>query len=249
MKKDEANSRMQADSSVATDSMHGIALACRPKLVIFDCDGVLIQSEEITLSVFADLVNHLLRERHDTQRLSPLMAVHRYRGRRIRECLEDVAALFELSVPPDFEAQLRSESLRRYDTDLIATPGVASLLSQLTIPHCVATSAPLEKVKHCLSITGLDGYFEHIFSCYEIKSWKPDPAIFQAACAHFQIAPGDALVIEDSVPGVMAAKAANIPVLGFAPQSRHAELLSCGATPFSSMSHLSEILFSFKGME
>lgn len=214
----------------------------RPKLVIFDCDGVLIQSEEITLSVLAKLVNGYLRTVGDGRHISPGQATNLYRGRKISECIEDVFRQFGIAAPRNFEESVRAEALVAYKTELKATQGVAALLEKLTIPFCVASSAPIHKIEHCLALTGLDRYFDQIFSCYEIKKWKPDPLVFQVACAHFNVHPSQALVIEDSVPGVMAASAAKIPVLGFAPMNRHAELTQHGAITFTDMDQLLEIL-------
>lgn len=213
-----------------------------PRLVIFDCDGVLVQSEELTLSVMAELVNSFCSSVGSTYRLAADAAIAKYRGRHIRQCLETIEAEAGLHFPDDFEPMLRVRARAVYDAELQPVPGVKALLQSLVVPHCVASSAPLEKVRHCLQITGLHMHFDRLFSCYEIQRWKPDPAVFQMACEAYGVAPSEAVVIEDSIPGIQAARAAGIPVYGFAPLSRMPELQAWGARPLTSMDSLITLL-------
>jgi HAD superfamily hydrolase (TIGR01509 family) len=209
----------------------------RPALVIFDCDGVLVQSEEITLSVLADLFNE--QRRPDQPLLTTEDCIRRFRGRQIKACLAELQDQYRITLPSYFEAALRAQALSRYRTDLRATEGIHEVVSRLDIHFCVASSAPRSKIEHCLRLAGLWPWFEgKVFSCYELGQWKPDPLIFQIACASHHVDPDQALVIEDSIPGVQAAVAAGIRVLGFAPPDRHQELRDAGAVPFSRMHQL-----------
>jgi HAD superfamily hydrolase (TIGR01509 family) len=213
----------------------------RPALVIFDCDGVLVQSEEITLGVLADLFNG---QRSPNQ--PPLTSddcIRRFRGRQIQACLTELEDQYRITLPSYFEAALRAQALSRYRTDLHATEGIHKVVSQLDTQFCVASSAPRSKIEHCLRLTGLWPWFEgKVFSCYELGQWKPDPLIFQIACASYHVDPDQALVIEDSIPGVQAAVAAGIRVLGFGPPQRHQELCNAGAIPFSRMYQLLDLI-------
>ncbi|MDB6142716.1 MAG: hydrolase [Pseudomonas sp.] len=219
-------------------------VAAPPGLIIFDCDGVLVQSEEITLTVLADLFNAQRLEHCPDQ--PPLLSedcIQRFRGRHIGACLDELQDQYRIVLPFYFEASLREQALHRYRTDLHATEGVLDLVSRLNTHFCVASSAPRSKVEHCLRMTRLWPWFEgKVFSCYELGQWKPDPRVFQVACAHFHVKPSQALVIEDSVPGIQAAVAAGIPVLGFGPIERHAELSVAGAVPFSRMAQLLDLI-------
>lgn len=204
-----------------------------PKLIIFDCDGVLVQSEEITLSVLISMLN--AHAQGGTQ-LDPVRFIEHFRGRRIADCLREAECLLNIQVNSQFEVAFRQQALDALVLNLKATDGIVDVLQTLNIPYCVASSAPRNKIEQCLRLAGLFSYFEgRIFSCYELGRWKPDPLVFLTACQTYNINTGDALVIEDSVTGVQAAVAANIRVLGFGPPDRHALLADAGALPFSDM--------------
>lgn len=209
------------------------ALLRAPKLIIFDCDGVLVHSEEITLSVLITLLNAQVT---GSFKLDEETYIERFRGRRIAECLREAQGLLNIELDSQFEAHFRHQALAALTLNLKATDGILEVLQCLTVPYCVASSAPRNKIEHCLRITGLLPYFEgRIFSCYELGRWKPDPLVFLTACATYNIDTADAWVVEDSVTGVQAAMAAHIKVLGFGPPSRHAQLAAAGALPFSDM--------------
>ncbi|CRM00323.1 6-phosphogluconate phosphatase [Pseudomonas sp. 31 E 6] len=211
-----------------------------PKLVIFDCDGVLVQSEEITLSVLISLLNAHV---HDGKTLESAYFIEHFRGRRIAECLREAEQLLNIGLSGEFEEDFRAQALAALTLELKATDGILEVLEQLTIPYCVASSAPRKKIEHCLQLVGLLPYFEgRIFSCYELGRWKPDPLVFLTACATYNVAVADARVIEDSVTGIQAARAANIKVLGFGPVHRHAKLAEAGALPFADMRELLTII-------
>lgn len=215
-----------------------------PKLVIFDCDGVLVQSEEITLSVLISLLNqHAHRDTHEAMGLDLLEFTERFRGRKIADCLREAEQVLNICLDSQFEETFRQRARVALTSDLKPTEGIKEVLESLSIPFCVASSAPRHKIEHCLRLTGLFSYFEgHIFSCYELGRWKPDPLVFVTACATYNVDSRDVVVIEDSVAGVQAAIAANIKVLGFGPVPRHSLLADAGALPFSDMRELLTIL-------
>ena len=215
-----------------------------PKLVIFDCDGVLVQSEEITLSVLISLLNEQARrDAHETTGLDLVEFIERFRGRKIADCLREAERVLNICLDSQFEESYRQRAGIALTAHLKPTEGISEVLENLSIPFCVASSAPRHKIEHCLRLTGLLSYFEgHIFSCYELGRWKPDPLVFLTACATYDVDVRDVLVIEDSVAGIQAAIAANIRVLGFGPVDRHSLLADAGALPFSDMRELLTIL-------
>lgn len=215
-----------------------------PKLVIFDCDGVLVQSEEITLSVLISLLNEQARRvAHEATGLDLVEFIERFRGRKIADCLREAEQVLNIRLDGQFEETFRQHARVALTAHLKPTEGISEVLESLGIPFCVASSAPRHKIEHCLRLTGLFSYFEgRIFSCYELGRWKPDPLVFLTACATYNVDARDALVVEDSVAGIHAAIAANIRVLGFGPVDRHLMLADAGALPFANMRELLTIL-------
>ena len=207
-----------------------------PKLVIFDCDGVLVQSEEISLSVLIALLNGYAP---DTIALASSYYIERFRGRKIADCLREAEQVLDIRLDDQFEPHFRVQALEALTLHLKATDGIIDVLENLDIAYCVASSAPRNKIEHCLRVAGLFSYFEgRIFSCYELGRWKPDPLVFLTACQAYNVDVADAVVIEDSVTGIQAAVAANIKVLGFGSIDRHGQLADAGAVPFADMREL-----------
>ena len=207
-----------------------------PKLVIFDCDGVLVQSEEISLSVLIALLNGYAP---DAIALDSSYYIERFRGRKIADCLREAEQALDIRLDDQFESHFRVQALEALTLHLKATDGIVHVLESLDVAYCVASSAPRNKIEHCLRVAGLFSYFEgRIFSCYEVGRWKPDPLVFLTACQAYDVEVADAWVVEDSVTGVQAAVAANIKVLGFGPVDRHGMLADAGALPFADMRKL-----------
>ncbi len=214
-----------------------------PKLVIFDCDGVLVQSEEITLSVLISLLNARVPA---SKALDQAYFIEHFRGRKIADCLREAEQLLDMCLECQFEDEFRARALEALTLELKATDGIIDVLQRLQVPYCVASSAPRNKIEQCLQLTGLFSYFEgRVFSCYELGRWKPDPLVFLTACAAYNVKPYDALVVEDSVTGIQAAVAAGIKVLGFGPVHRHDVLADAGAGVFASMHELLSIIEQF----
>lgn len=212
------------------------ALVGVPKLVIFDCDGVLVQSEEITLSVLIAMLNALAQR--ETM-LDVTRFIEHFRGRKIADCLREAEQLLNVSLDDKFEQHFRQQALEALTHSLEATEGMIEVLEGLTVPYCVASSAPRNKIEHCLRMTGLLPYFEgRIFSCYELGRWKPDPLVFLTACDTYGVDVSDAVVVEDSVTGIQAAVAAHISVIGFGPAHRHSQLAAAGAVPITDIREL-----------
>ena len=180
------------------------------ELVIFDCDGVLIDSEAIACRADAAC----LAELGITITAEEIM--QRYLGISAAAMCSDIEQRYGIVLPPDFVAVLHKRVAAVFDTELTAMAGVEHLLQTMQHRRCVASSSAPERLRHSLSVTGLLGYFEpHIFSATQVARGKPAPDLFLFAADAMQVPPASCVVIEDSVPGVQAAVAAGMRAIGF----------------------------------
>ena len=178
------------------------------ELVIFDCDGVLVDSEKLGNIVFAEM---LAAYGH---RISGSESEDRFRGMKLARCLEILESETGIRLPESFETELRQRMSSVFRAELRPVEGALRLVESLRIPYCVASSGPRKKIEENLQTTSLYSHFNgKIFSGYEYNSWKPDPGLFLSAAKHFGVAPEDCVVIEDSFVGVSAGIAANMTVL------------------------------------
>jgi len=176
--------------------------------VIFDMDGTLVDSETLCNQAFKDLVPEI--------DASVEFLVGLYGGRKLAWILNDIEKRFRCALPDDFEQRYRQRVEVLFDSHLTAFVGVQDALESIELPICIATSAPLKKVKHALSVTGLTKYFcGNLFSSYDIGSWKPEPDIFLHAAKMMDVSPGNCLVVEDSAAGIEAALSAGMKVAQF----------------------------------
>jgi HAD superfamily hydrolase (TIGR01509 family) len=208
-----------------------------PALVIFDCDGVLVDSESISHAV----LQSLLAERGVTLTLEA--TVDRFMGTTMTRCLELVEEL--TSVPPEeFLPAFRAATYRAFRSELSPVAGVPELLARLQVPYCVASNGPREKMMLTLEKTGLLGRFTgRMFSADDVANPKPAPDLLLHAARRLGAAPENCVVVEDSPVGVRAARAANMSVLGFAAATPAGRLLQAGAADtFTSMSSLPDLL-------
>ncbi|MFR9676629.1 HAD-IA family hydrolase [Streptomyces sp. TR02-1] len=208
-------------------------------LVIFDCDGVLVDSERIS----ADVMRIMSADIGLTFSTDESLAL--IRGRKVAEWVSEIETMAGRSLAEDFIQEFRRRTEDSFTVGLRPIPYVADVVEELTGPFCTASSAPLEKIRLTLGLTGLLPYFEgRIFSAYEVGSWKPDPGLFLHAAGEMGRSPASCVVVEDSVVGVRAAVAAGMPVMGYAPEhsGMAAALASAGAVTFSSMRELPRLL-------
>ena len=211
-----------------------------PKLIIFDCDGVWVHREEITLSVLISLLND---DVPDPATLQRQYLVEPCRGRKSADCLSEAEQILNVRLPDQFAQGFRAQALSVLTRELKTIEGLCEVLEGLKVPCCVVSSARRHKIEQCLQLTGLFPYFEgRIFSCYELGRWKPDPLVILTACQAYEVDVSDALVIDGSVTGVQAAIAAPLSVLGFGPLSRHRQLAQTGAQPFADRRELLAII-------
>ena len=207
------------------------------KCIIFDCDGVLVDSETISNKVLVDLANSY------GANINIQYAEMHFKGSFFESCKHKISQLIDVPLPDTFETDYRTKSFEAFKTGVIPIKGVKDILDNLTIPFCVASSGPENKIQLNLELTGLLPYFENnIFSCYTIKKWKPDPSIFLLAAETMGFKPQECLVIEDSLSGVLAAKNGGFDVFGFTAHDYHNELAAEATKTFNSMNELLKLI-------
>jgi HAD superfamily hydrolase (TIGR01509 family) len=180
------------------------------ELVIFDCDGVLVDSEVISCRAHAQTLS-----RHGYP-ITADQVLDRFLGVSDREARMTIEAELGRSLPADFEAQMKQAALQRYAEELQTIPYVGEAIAAIGLPACVASSGTPDKIRHGLSCAGLyDLLAPNIFSATQVKRGKPAPDLFLFAAAQMAASPERCVVIEDSLPGIAGAKAAGMTVLGF----------------------------------
>lgn len=205
--------------------------------VIFDCDGVLVDSEPIASQVMVDMANEL------GANIDLDYALKNFKGTSIHECQEHIAGLVEHEMPVDFLPRFRERSFASFKKNIKPVEGIAQVLRNLVLPFCVASSGPENKIRLNLELTGLLPFFEdRIFSCFAIEKWKPDPAVFLWAAETMGFQPHECLVIEDSLSGVDAARSGGFDVFGFTAHDYNNVLEGEATRTFDDMSNLLEML-------
>jgi HAD superfamily hydrolase (TIGR01509 family) len=181
-----------------------------PKLIIFDSDGVLVDSEIIALTVLVRTASE------EGVTISVEDAIRSFRGVKMADCVREIERRLGRGVRDTFVADVRQATALAFDAELKPVEGIHAALAEITVPVCVASNGPMSKLTHALGLTKLLGHFEgRIFSAYEVGSWKPDPGLFLHAAQTLGVHPSRCVVIEDSLSGIRAAKAAGMRVLGF----------------------------------
>lgn len=207
------------------------------KCVIFDCDGVLVDSEAISAKIFQEMIIEL------GFNLDFETILNQITGTSMKENLNFFRKELGGELPADFENEFRKRSFKAFKTDLRPVNGIHELLSKIKIPIAVASSGPVEKIKLNLTTTNLIHFFgENIFSCYEIQRWKPDPEIYLYAAKKMGFKTAECAVIEDSESGIIAAKEGSFDVFGFTNKKNKVAFEELGATVFSEMNELSKLL-------
>ena len=181
-----------------------------PALVIFDCDGVLIDSEVI----FGRVLGKCMIAAGFPITMAEAMVFGL--GKNRVTLTAAVEARFGRSLPDGFFEAFRSHVDLAFARELVPIPGIEKLLAALPAPRCVASNSHLERVRHALTVTRLLPLFEpHVFSASQVARGKPAPDLFLFAARQFGASPADCVVVEDSATGVEAAIAAEMPVVGF----------------------------------
>src|SRR5712675_1597763 len=214
--------------SICSDRNRETAMI-RPDLIIFDCDGVLVDSEVLSCRCLSETLAAYGID------LGVDQALDLFLGRSVTAVFQHYEALGR-EIPEQFAAELRTGVRAAFLSALCPIDGVQSVLKDLRIPHCVASSSDVDRVSFSLSLTGLAPHFDtRLYTSQMVERGKPAPDLFLYAAERMRTDPRRTLVIEDSISGVAAAKAAGMTAWGFVGGSHYrsrdgkAILLGAGA--------------------
>lgn len=208
----------------------------RPSLVIFDCDGVLVDSEGIANRALAAAVTALGHPMDEAASRRDFV------GLSMKSVMARIEAMTGRALPPGWLDALQAETYAAFRAELGPVPGVAEAIRAVQgagIATCVASSGTPDKLALTLGLTGLAPLFTgHVFSAVAVARGKPAPDLFLHAAARMGHGPETCVVVEDSVPGVTGAVAAGMRALGFARETAAHLLVGAGAEPFDDMAAL-----------
>jgi HAD superfamily hydrolase (TIGR01509 family) len=180
-------------------------------VVIFDCNGVLVDGERIASSVLAEAFASI-----GYTSVTPDVVSRRFHGRRAADIFEIVEKATGRKLPPGFSSHVADATLRRFRAELRPIPHTARALTWIRGPKAVASSSSFDRIRTSLEITGLLNFFSlRLFSASDVPKGKPAPDLFLHAAARLQVDPADCVVVEDSPPGVTAAAKAGMTPIGF----------------------------------
>ena len=218
-------------------------------LIIFDCDGVLVDSEVISCRAHADVLT-----RHGYS-ITSEQVFARFLGRSTRQANLEIETELGRKLPEAYHSDLQDELFRSFEADLEAIRGIHDVLDVVTQAVCVASSGSHQRMQVSLGSTGLyERLAPNIFSASQVKNGKPAPDLFLFAAKEMGVAPERCVVIEDSLAGIAGARAAGMTVFGFHGGSHcgdgHAETLrKAGADlTFADMHQLPELVQRNVGM-
>jgi HAD superfamily hydrolase (TIGR01509 family) len=179
-------------------------------LIIYDCDGVLVDSEVLANRVLTEMLAA------EGVNLSVEEAIRAFTGKTLEGVITTASVMLARQLRPSFAADYQAALLARFEIELEAIDGAADAIRELGEPRCVASSSRPERLAVALRVTGLAELFAgRVFSAVEVKQPKPAPDIFLYAASRMGFGPDNAIVIEDSVGGVSAGRAAGMRVIGF----------------------------------
>jgi len=205
--------------------------------VIFDCDGVLVDSELLSNRVLAQTLAEVGLPMSLEETIATFM------GHSMSACVAIIEERTSRPIPPNFVSDFRDRTFEVFRRELRPVPGIESVLATIDLPYCVASSGPPEKIHLTLGITGLLPRFAgRIFSAVEVERGKPHPDLFLHAAYEMGVAPTACVVVEDSIRGVQAAVAAGMRVFGYADLTDADALAAAGARVFRSMAELPALL-------
>lgn len=194
------------------------------ELVVFDCDGVLVDSERITNRIFAAMLV-------DIGVPATLETVFElFVGRSMATCQRIVTEMLGHEPPAGFWEEYERRTVDAMQRELAAVDGIEEALDRITLPWCVASSGGHAKMRTTLGLTGLLPRFEgRLFSATEVAHGKPAPDLFLHAAARCGVAPDACLLVEDAPAGVIGGRAAGMTVCGYAGHSPAHRLREAGA--------------------
>jgi HAD superfamily hydrolase (TIGR01509 family) len=198
-------------------------------LLIFDCDGVLVDSEVLSCRIDAEFLTEI-GVPYTAEEIA-----RQFLGVSLKTMISRIESERDCKLPDDFSEKLNRTLFARFETDLKPIEGVRDAILSLPFPRCVASSSIPERIALSLRVTGLADLFDNIFSSTQVARGKPAPDLFLHAASRMNTLPEECLVIEDSIAGVQAARAAGMRVIGFVGGSHcgpgHAEKLRQAGAP------------------
>lgn len=208
------------------------------ELIIFDCDGVLVDTEQLANRVFIEEITKL------GFHLTMDEAWEHFPGTRFAKCVEYVERTNNKKVPESFLETYRNKSQHVFDTEMEAIPGIVPVLESIRLPKVVASNGPMRGIIANLTSTGLLHYFgeENLFSAYDLQKWKPEPDMHLNVSKIKNTDPANCLVIEDSEAGVQAALSAGMQVVGFMHHHRNHKLKPFDIFKIQAMDELVDLL-------
>lgn len=206
-------------------------------LVIFDCDGVLVDSEPISNRVLAEYVSEL------GYRLTTEQSIQAFVGHTMADVKRIAERLIGRPAPADFLDELQRRSASAFARELKPVEGIVELLERLPMACCVASNGSLEKMHSTLGVTGLlPRFHDRLFCPDNTGVGKPNPRIYLTPAEQFGVEPERCAVVEDGVLGVQAARAAGMTAFGYAAPGNEAALRTAGAITFRQMRELPRLL-------
>ncbi len=205
--------------------------------LIFDCDGVLVDSEPLANRVLAEALAglglHLTLEE----------TMQQFVGRSVGSCVAHIQWLTGRPVPAGFVEDWQAATLAALRGGLEPVAGIRAALDQLPYPRCVASGSNPDRIALALAVTGLADYFTgRLFSATQVAHPKPAPDLFLFAARTLGADPARCVVVEDSPLGVQAGVAAGMPVFGYAPHDGGEALAAAGAQVFHDMAELPALI-------
>ncbi len=211
------------------------------ELVIFDCDGVLVDSEPISGAVLAGALSA------SGLPTSPTEAFHEYKGLLLSEVIARAEVRLGAPLAPGFGEAFERDRLLEFKRSLEPIPEAAATIQAVRaagVPVCVASQGKPEKTELTLTLTGLRPLFgaEALFSAYSVPRGKPHPDLFLHAARVMGVAPDRSVVVEDTAIGVTAAVAAGMRAFGYAADGADQALRAAGAEPIRSLAQLPALI-------
>lgn len=212
-----------------------------PRLVIFDCDGVLVDSERISNAVLADALNAL------GLAISAEEAHERYRGMFLSEIRADAERRLGGVLPPDFLETFERDREDAFRESLEPVPGAAAMVREVKamgFDVCVASQGRLSKTELTLTLTGLRDLFgaAALFSAHSVGRGKPAPDLFLRAAAVMGCEPERSVVVEDTMIGVQAALAADMRPIAYAPDGHRDVFRAAGVETVGALEEVPALL-------
>lgn len=206
-------------------------------LIIFDSDGVLVDSEPVSNRIFAEYLNEIGLP------ITYEECVQRFVGRSMISCIDIIENQLGHRVPESFGDDILARTLDAFRSELQPTPGVLDALQRINVSICVASSGAPTKLQTALTVTGLiDRFNEKLFTASQVQRGKPFPDLFLYAADAMGASPARCAVVEDALVGVQAGLAAGMTVFGFAPDGDASALAAAGAHVFTRMDELPTLL-------